>query len=329
VERSPEVEAVVRRIWDSANRRDFDTLRSLTSKSDDVRSIGQSEDHWWQGFEAVTRQWEVATQEVDAVRVEHDYVEAFESGNVAWAAGKATIVTSAGDRFPQRYTCVLELESGTWRCVQWHSSKAVPSMEAWGVEMTATLEDLVGSIDETASHELDQVSPTGTVTIVFTDIEGSTALSRSMRDADWADTIDRHFETVRQVVEQYGGTVIKTLGDGAMAAFHGAEVAVQAAIGLQQRMQELDLSVRIGVHTGDVERLHGDYFGVTVSKAARVTSAASGREILTSSITAGLVADSGFMFGPERLVELKGLEGTHRLIPIDWKTVHNVSRERP
>jgi class 3 adenylate cyclase len=175
-----------------------------------------------------------------------------------------------------------------------------------GFDMTATLEDLVGSLDETASHELDRVSPTGTVTIVFTDVEDSTSLSPSMGDAAWADTIDRHLETVRQVVEQFGGTVIKTLGDCAMAAFNGAEAAVQAVIRLQKRMQDLDLSVRIGVHTGDVERVHGDYFGVAVNRAARVASAAAGGEILISSATARLVADSDCALGPDRSVELKG-----------------------
>jgi len=81
------------------------------------------------------------------------------------------------------------------------------------------------------------------------------------------------------------------------------------------------LRVRIGIHTGDAVQAEADYAGIAVNKTARITSAASGGEILASSITVELADSLGFQFGPERSAELKGISGTHRLIPVVWESI--------
>ncbi len=320
MEKSPEIEAVVRRIFDSVVRGDYETFRNLASRSDNVISVDVTTYSWWRGHETATHSWEVRREEVDLVRVEFDRVEAFQSGNFGWAVAVVDLFSAAGDRFSQRFTGVFELQAGAWRWVHTHSSHAVPGVDFWGIEVTNTLEGLVGSLDEASTEELDRVSTMGTVTIVFTDVEGSTTLSREVGDAEWAETLETHFATVTQTVEQYGGTVIKTLGDGAMAAFPAADLAVEAAIRLQQRIQESGLPVRIGVHTGDAQKVGGDYVGLAVSEAARVASAARGGEVLLSSTTAALTAGSGRRLEGPRSVTLKGLPGAHSLTPVNWRS---------
>lgn len=311
---------MVRRIWDSGASGDWETFRNLASRSDHIVSIGLASHHWWRGFEEAVGVWELHAEEIDVAFIDVEHLEGFESGSVGWAAGEGAVVSTSGERFPQRFTCVLELEAGTWRWVQWHSSRAIQSTDAWGFELTATLEGLVRSLDDKTDRELDRVSSSGTVTILFTDVEDSTSLSADMGDADWSEALKAHFATITQVVERCGGRVVKTIGDGAMAAFPGAEAAVTAAIQIQQRIEPSGLRVRVGVHTGDVQKVAGDYVGLTVNKAARVTSAAAGGEILLSSATGELVATSGYELGEAQTLEFKGLPGAHRVMRVSWQT---------
>ena len=136
-----------------------------------------------------------------------------------------------------------------------------------------------------------------------------------MGDSAWSTLIAGHIDALHRIVGLSGGTVVKTLGDGAMVAFASVRDAIGAAIGIQRAMATSALKVRIGIHTGDAVRSSGDYAGIAVNKAARIASAARGGEILTSSVTAEL-AGNEFRFGTERVGELKGLSGTHRLIPV-------------
>lgn len=318
---SAEVEAVVRRIWDSALKGDFDTFRDRFSRNPGLRVIAAAEDEWWRGYDLAVGLWQTRIGEVGPVRVEYHRMEAFESDGVGWAAGEVTFITRSGDRFPLRFTCVVELEAGTWRVVQWHASRGVSNTDQWGFELTNTLESLIDSLDASSQQTLAGVSPSGTVTIMFTDIEDSTRLSRELGDEIWAERMQTHFAVVRRIVEEYGGTLVKTLGDGTMAGFPGATGALSAAVHLQQELIGSDWKVRIGLHTGEVRHLAGDYVGLAVSKAARVASAAAASEILVSSITAELVTGPDVTFGDERTATLKGLTGSHRLIPIQWHTV--------
>jgi len=145
-------------------------------------------------------------------------------------------------------------------------------------------------------------APTGpasgadTVTFLFTDIEGSTALWETHPD-EMTQALAHHDTTLRDVVESNRGQVIKTTGDGLFAAFSTAQDAIAAAVAGQVALGQASwesvgpLRVRMGLHTGDAVLVEGDYHGPAVNRAARLTTAAHGGQVLVSGATASVVAD--------------------------------------
>ena len=150
-----------------------------------------------------------------------------------------------------------------------------------------------------------------TVTFLFTDVEGST--ERWQLDGHaMADALAAHDQLLRSVVARHGGTVFKHTGDGMCAVFGSAPAAVAAAIDAQAG---LELPVRMGLHTGEVESRDGDYFGPALNRVARVMDAGHGGQVLLSSATAGLVR------GSHDLVDLgehqlKGLDSMERIFQV-------------
>ena len=167
------------------------------------------------------------------------------------------------------------------------------------------------------------MAPDGTVTPAFTDIEGSTALNASFGDRAWLDVLHAHNQVVTSVTTERGGTVVKRVGDGFLLAFTSARTALTAALAIQERIAEtfddpglLDRRPD-RVDTGEATREADDLFGHAVNYAARVASAASGGEVLTSSLTHDLVMGTGeFTFDQPREMNLKGIEGPQRLFPL-------------
>lgn len=167
----------------------------------------------------------------------------------------------------------------------------------------------------------------GTVTLVFTDIEDSTVLNDRLGDAGWVRVLAAHDAVLRGQVERYRGEVVKTWGDGFMAAFRDAEAACRAAVGIQRDLgRTLDprlrlmapVKVRIGIHTGTVISRDGDYFGTNVAMAARVNALATGGEVLVSNAVHDALDDDTVVDLAEMgVVELKGLPGTHLV----WRVV--------
>ncbi len=139
--------------------------------------------------------------------------------------------------------------------------------------------------------------PSGTVSLLFTDIENSTRLWEE-QPAAMRDALARHDDVVRTAVESTGGYVFATGGDGFAVAFQRASDAVTAAIAAQKALQGeawthgLDLKVRMGVHSGEADERGGDYFGPPVNRAARVMGAARGTQIVVSATTVQLVDGS-------------------------------------
>lgn len=317
MKRSPEIEAVVRRFLAARAEGDLDEIRDLFSESDDLRVIGTDAHEWHHGPEVtgmMSAHWEAFSKWDDVVK----RLEAFENGGTGWAALEGKRTLADGEEYLYRLTVVLQLEAGVWRIAQLHYSVPVPNEEASSFELTRTLSELLAAIeiDSDSSAVGDRVS--GTSTIVFTDIVGSTATSHAMGEIAWAQLISDHLRLLREIVESAGGSVVKTLGDGGMYVFSSGSSALQAATHIQEAVSESDVDVRIGVHTGDVVKDHHDYIGLTVAKAARVATAADGGQILVSTATAEMVNPSEFQFGTPLTVELKGLEGTHLLQPLKW-----------
>lgn len=180
---------------------------------------------------------------------------------------------------------------------------------------------------EDADPELrDLAAIDGTLTIFFSDIEGSTGLNQKLGDRRWLKTLGAHDQIVRKCVAGYGGHVVKSQGDGFMIAFAGAEDAVRSAIGIQnkldsgpRRLRDTPIKVRIGIHTGPALEKGGDLFGRSVALAARVTDKADGGEILVTSEAAEATHDSDLVFANPREVELKGFTGFHELFEVVWK----------
>jgi len=121
--------------------------------------------------------------------------------------------------------------------------------------------------------------PSGTLTFLFRDIEGSTRLWENHPTLMQA-ALAQHDVILRDAIESHHGQIIKTTGDGVHAGFLNAADAVQSALSAQQRFQSplggLQLKVRMGMHTGAAETRAGDYYGTTLNRAVRLMSAASG-----------------------------------------------------
>lgn len=138
--------------------------------------------------------------------------------------------------------------------------------------------------------------PTGTLTFLFTDIEGSTPLWDTYPEA-MKTALAKHDSILKQAVESNGGKVIKTTGDGIHAVFETAGKGVAAASAAQEalgacRWEEIEpqaIRVRMGLHTGEAEHRNDDYYGSTLNRAARIMAAGHGGQLLLSAVTAELV----------------------------------------
>jgi DNA-binding SARP family transcriptional activator len=174
-------------------------------------------------------------------------------------------------------------------------------------------------------HEPGTAPPAGTVTIVFTDIEGSTEIAERLGDRRWVQALAEHDSTVRRHAAAHGGYEVKAHGDGLMLAFPSARWAVDFAVALQRELASCDaseepLSVRIGLHTGEAIRQGDDFFGRAVIVAARIAALCRGGEILVSDLVKRLVDSAGDLaFDEGRDVVLKGLREPQRIHALHWE----------
>ena len=167
----------------------------------------------------------------------------------------------------------------------------------------------------------------GTITIVFSDIENSTQRATSMGDTAWMKVLSAHNNIIQLHVDKWQGKVVKNQGDGFMLTFGGARRALRAMIDVQRDLEEFardnpekGVRIRVGVHTGEVIAEDGDIFGKHVMLAARVGGQATGGEILVSSLVREIAAARGDLaFGEPRAVALKGIEGEHLVYPLLWE----------
>jgi adenylate cyclase len=195
--------------------------------------------------------------------------------------------------------------------------------------LLSSLEELTRWTPEDRAKIAKVAAPDGTVAIVFSDIEGSTALNEELGDERWVRVLEAHNAVVRTQVERRRGHVVKTQGDGFMVVFGDPVDAVQAAVGVQaafaeppRRLRQVPISVRIGVHVGPVVSREGDYFGRNVAFAARVAAEAGGGEILISDdVRVALGDEAGIGLEQAGEVELKGLADVHVL----WRVISDGS----
>lgn len=202
-------------------------------------------------------------------------------------------------------------------------------VQAQGIGPTGikTSIDVVASAVEAERPDLQRhAAPDGTVTILFTDIEGSTAMTERLGDQRWLEILRTHNAIIRKQVAAHRGFEVKSQGDGFMLAFQSARRALQCAIDIQRafaqqnQAAEETMRVRIGLHTGEAIKEADDFFGKNVILAARIASQAQGGQILVSSLLKELTESAGDMrFDNGREVELKGLSGTRQAFQVMWE----------
>ena len=191
--------------------------------------------------------------------------------------------------------------------------------------LTASIEDLVRWSTEDRRAIAQVTGPDGTVTILFSDIENSTALNEQLGDRGWVALLSAHDELVERAVRDHGGVVVKTQGDGFMVVFGDCANAVRAAVEIQRligsnahrRLRRSPIRVREGLHVGAVVHKDGDFFGTNVAMAARIAAQAVGGQILVSDEVRTRLTDNPDAEDLHLVeafeTELKGLEGTHQL----------------
>jgi class 3 adenylate cyclase len=166
----------------------------------------------------------------------------------------------------------------------------------------------------------------GFCTILFTDVEGSTALTQRLGDAKAREVLRDHERIVREALRAHGGAEVKAMGDGFMASFSSATRALECAIALQrafaahaEEQPETPIRVRIGLNAGEPIAEEADLFGTAVIMAARIAAQAKGGEILASDVVRQLVAGKGFVFADLGDVALRGFEDPVRLYEVRWR----------
>ena len=183
---------------------------------------------------------------------------------------------------------------------------------------TENTDELVDEIDEfltgtRTSHDPDR----RLATVLFTDIVGSTARAAKLGDTRWRVLLDEHDTIVRQELVRFAGREIDTAGDGFLATFDGPGRAIRCAASIRDALLRIDVSIRAGVHTGEVEVRGERIGGLAVHIGARVAAAADGGEILVSNTVKDLLAGSGLFFADHGEHELKGVPGTWHLYAVE------------
>ena len=159
-------------------------------------------------------------------------------------------------------------------------------------------------------------------TVLFTDIVGHTEMMSRLGDERGRDVLREHETITRSVLKKYGGTEVKTMGDGFMASFASVTKAVECAVALQRAFAERQgepLSVRVGLNAGEPIEEDGDLFGATVILASRIAAKAAGGEILVADTVRGLCSGKGFLFADRGEFVAKGFEEPVRVYEVNWR----------
>ncbi|WP_273732753.1 adenylate/guanylate cyclase domain-containing protein [Mycolicibacterium septicum] len=154
-------------------------------------------------------------------------------------------------------------------------------------------------------------------TVLFTDIVASTEHVAATGDERWRAVLHRFGEITSDLTQRYGGTVVKSTGDGYLATFDGPTQAIRCAEALRADAETLGIEIRAGIHTGECELLGTDIGGIAVHIAARICGEASGGDVVVSRTVRDLVVGSGTGFEDRGNVELRGVPGTWQLLAVD------------
>jgi class 3 adenylate cyclase len=179
----------------------------------------------------------------------------------------------------------------------------------------------------TGSHAAPSQSHRALRTVLFTDMVASTQHAAAAGDERWRAVLARFGEITAELAQRFGGTVLKSTGDGHLATFDGPTQAIRCAEALRADAETLGLEIRAGIHTGECELLDADIGGMAVHIAARILGQACAGEILVSRTVRDLVVGSGTSFEDHGGVELRGVPGTWQLLAVDRHGARSGSAE--
>jgi class 3 adenylate cyclase len=187
----------------------------------------------------------------------------------------------------------------------------------WAVAITIALVSFAAGMlaarfagsETDAEEERDRVL----ATVLFTDIVGSTDRASEIGDAAWSKLLERHHAAVRALIGHYRGTEVNTAGDGFFATFDGPARGVWCALAIAEKVRDLDIEIRAGLHTGELSTIDGRVGGLAVHIGARIGARAGPSEVLVSQTVKDLVAGGGLAFEDRGTHELKGVPGEWHL----------------
>ena len=178
-------------------------------------------------------------------------------------------------------------------------------------------EPTVAEIREFLTGQREAATPDRILTtVLFTDLVGSTERAAELGDRRWRDLLEQHHVAVRRELARFDGQEQDTAGDGFFATFDGPARAIRCAGAIIDALLPLDLDVRAGLHTGEVELHDGKVAGIAVNIGARVAAHGGPGEVLVSSTVKDLVAGSGLDFEDRGTTSLKGIPGEWRLFAV-------------
>jgi class 3 adenylate cyclase len=175
---------------------------------------------------------------------------------------------------------------------------------------TGDFPELLDNVEEFLTGEPQRHRTDRTLaTVVFTDIVGSTDKAAELGDEQWLDLLHVHDRLTAEHIERFRGEMIEHTGDGILATFDGPARAVTCGLRLSRAVQRLGIDIRVGMHTGEIEKRNGQIGGIAVHIAARVMSQAQDGGVAVSSTVKDLVTGSGFSFSSIGTHQLKGVPG--------------------
>lgn len=179
----------------------------------------------------------------------------------------------------------------------------------------------------TGGHAAPSPSNRALRTVLFTDIVASTERAAATGDERWRAVLQRFGEITAEAAQRFGGTVVKSTGDGHLITFDGPTHAIRCAEALRDDAEKLGIEIRVGIHTGECELIDTDIGGIAVHIAARILGRAGPAEILVSRTVRDLVVGSGIGFQDRGVVELRGVPGSWELLAVDRKGAQADSAE--
>jgi class 3 adenylate cyclase len=192
-------------------------------------------------------------------------------------------------------------------------------LELEDADISVSQDRVLTEVEEflTGSHAAPSQAHRALRTVLFTDIVASTQHAAATGDQLWRAVLHRFGEITTELTQRFGGTVVKSTGDGHLATFDGPTQAIRCAEALRADAETLGIEVRAGIHTGECELMDNDIGGIAVHIAARILGHGGAGDILVSRTVRDLVVGSGTGFEDRGPVELRGVPGTWQLLAVD------------